>query len=81
MSDELSEIIETLVIHPGDTLIVRVPSRVDVGSAHRLMAMLKERLPVSVNVAVIAAEQLAVFRPDPEPKPIETIPLEAKRRP
>jgi hypothetical protein len=61
----LEGIAEALVIRPGDVLIVRVPWR----TSHEHAVMIKERLaellPHVETKVVIAAEQIAVYRPRP----------------
>ena len=52
---------EALVVQPGDTLIVRMPSGITHETADRVIEMLGVRLP-GVKVAVVAAEQIAVLR-------------------
>lgn len=78
---ELPEILEALVVHPGDTLLVRIPVNTNMAQARQLHEGLKARLPADVGFAIIAAEQLGVYRPESEMKPIDIIPLEAKTRP
>jgi hypothetical protein len=55
------EVAEALIIRPGDKLLVRVDVHTSRERAMDLRDELKERLP-EVEVCVIAAEQLAVFR-------------------
>jgi hypothetical protein len=55
------EVAEALVIRPGDKLLVRVDVHTSRERAMDLRDELKERLS-EVEVCVIAAEQLAVFR-------------------
>jgi hypothetical protein len=52
-----------MVIRPGDTLIVRVPLYTTAELVHRLKERAAEVLP-EVNLVVIAAEQMAIYRPD-----------------
>jgi hypothetical protein len=52
---------EALVIRPGDKLLVRVDVHTSRERAMELRDQISERLP-EVEVCVIAAEQLAVFR-------------------
>lgn len=52
---------EALVIRPGDHLIVRVKQATSFEVVDLLLDVLRERFP-GVEVVVIAAEQLAVFR-------------------
>ena len=77
---ELPEVLETLVVRPGDTLLVRIPVNTSMDSAHQLYERLKARLPAEIDFAIIAAEQLGVYRPKPEIKSAEYIPL-GKRKP
>lgn len=61
MPTEELEIVEALVIHPGDKLLVRVPRDSDPEQAREVQAKLKERFP-EVEVTIIAADELAVVR-------------------
>ena len=79
---ELPEILEALVVRPGDTLILRYSRPVTQTIVNLLRERVRHYLPDVADVIVIDnCEQLAVFRPDPETKPIDIIPLEAKRKP
>lgn len=84
MSAEL-EVREALVIHDGDTLILRLPSNVSMQQAHDCNEKAKERLAAlgltDVKVLIVAAEEMAVYRPEAKIKKIDIIPLEAKRKP
>lgn len=59
-------IAEALVIRPGDHLIVRVERDVLISAAEAedIRHHLLERLPALSGVTVIAADGLAVFRPE-----------------
>lgn len=52
-----------LTVRPGDTLLVRYSRAVSMENAERLKAKLKERLP-GVDVLIVEADGLAVYRPD-----------------
>jgi hypothetical protein len=58
---ELTEVIEALVVRPGDKLIVRVDPRTTRAQADEMIAAVKERLP-ELEILIVAAEQLAVLR-------------------
>lgn len=60
-------VIDGPVIRPGDTLVVRVDlsRRWTQEQADRVKAELKERLP-GVDVLIVAADQLVIYRPEPE---------------
>jgi hypothetical protein len=59
---------EAIVIRPGDTLLVRVLPTVPADHAHEIQQALRQWLP-GVEVGVVAAEELAVYRPgDPPPE-------------
>lgn len=67
MSDaQIPEVLGGLVVRPGDTLIVRVQQgmyREQFDRAADLISEMMEKRCPGVKVAVIAAEQLAVYRP------------------
>lgn len=58
----LPHIAEPLVVQPGDTLIVRVPTSTSMDQANVFKEQIREHVP-GVDAKVIAAEQLAVYRP------------------
>lgn len=60
----LEGIVEELVIRPGDTLVVRVQAAISPQQVDELKRELSERLP-GVKALVVAAEQIAVYRPAP----------------
>jgi hypothetical protein len=56
--------LETLaIVRPGDTLVVAYPRQLSVEQADTIKARIKDRLP-GVEVVIIHANQLAVYRPD-----------------
>lgn len=59
----LPQIAEALVIRPGDILIVRVPTGTTAAAGAALKQQLAEHLP-GIEAKVIAAEQLAAYRPE-----------------
>jgi hypothetical protein len=61
--DVLVQIDSGMVIRPGDTLIARVPLHTTAALVHRLHERAAEVLP-DVNLVVIAAEQMAIYRPN-----------------
>jgi hypothetical protein len=69
MEDNMSEqgipvqIEHGMVIRPGDTLILRVPLYTTRELVHKVKEQLAKVLP-DVNLVVIAAEQLAIYRPN-----------------
>lgn len=56
-------VIDAPTVRPGDRLLVRIPVGATREHVQRMADELKERLP-GVEVCVIAAEQLVVYRPD-----------------
>lgn len=56
---------EAAIVRPGDTLIVRVAPTATMERAMALKKRGQELLP-DVNVVVVAAEEIAVVRPEPE---------------
>jgi hypothetical protein len=60
---DLLDVIEAIVLRPGDTLVVRVSAGATLQQADELKARARELLP-DVGVVVIGAEQLVVHRPD-----------------
>ena len=68
------EMLEALTVRPGDTFIVRIASAsVTRGEVDQFKAEIEKRLP-GVSVLFVAAEQLAVYRPEPAAKPRELSP-------
>lgn len=63
MTAALENVAEALTVRPGDTLIVRVDPKSYQTEMGKVVEQLRELLP-AVLVVVIAAEQLAVQRPD-----------------
>lgn len=59
----LPDVEQTAVVRPGDTLIVRVRPNIPPEQLQRCADLLKERLP-DVEVCLIGAEELAVYRPE-----------------
>lgn len=59
----LAPVLEALVVRPGDILIVRVPTRTTAAAGAALKQQLAEHLP-DIQAKVIAAEQLALYRPE-----------------
>lgn len=60
--DDLTRITQTLIVRPGDTLLVRVAYNICEETAVQLKAKLAELLP-EVPVLVLAVDELAVYRP------------------
>jgi hypothetical protein len=59
----LVQIDPAMVIRPGDTLILRAPLDVTAAMVHRMKERAAEVLP-DVHLVIIAAEQLAIYRPN-----------------
>jgi hypothetical protein len=64
LMDELS--CHGLVVQPGDTLMVAVPVETPMDQGARFRDELRARL-AGVDVVVVAATQLAVYRPVHDP--------------
>lgn len=62
--DVVTQVVQTAVLRPGDTLIVRVPLSTTRSALEQLMAGLRERLP-EVPVVVLGAEEMVVYRSEP----------------
>lgn len=60
----VTELLEALVVHPGDTLIVRLDRGVTNQQAADIRALILKRLPDLADAIVIGAEGLAVYRPE-----------------
>lgn len=58
-------VIDAPTVRPGDKLLIRVDPRSTRKDVDELLAALKDRLP-GVEVCVIAAEQIVVYRPEDE---------------
>lgn len=56
------EVAEALVVRPGDILMVRVDPSMSRDRLQDLVEAIRARLSEDVQVLIIAAEQLAVFR-------------------
>jgi hypothetical protein len=54
---------ESVIVRPGDTVIFRVNRHVTPKDIDEFKAQLEERLP-GVNVIVVAADGLAIYRPE-----------------
>jgi hypothetical protein len=54
--------VETAVVRPGDTLIIRLARSVTAETAADYRAKLEDRLP-GVDILVLAADGIAVYRP------------------
>jgi predicted component of type VI protein secretion system len=52
-----------MTVRPGDTLLVRYSQRLTMSAIDEIKATIRERLP-GVDVLVIQADGLAVYRPD-----------------
>lgn len=70
--DVVTQVVQTAVLRPGDTLIVRVPLNTTRSALEQLMAGFRERLP-EVPVVVLGAEEMVVYRSEP---PLYTVQLE-----
>lgn len=57
-----AEVVDALVVQPGDTLVVRVRGDVNPAQIAETADMIRERLRPDVELLVVAAEQLAVIR-------------------
>jgi len=55
-------VLEAVVVGPGDTLIVRVGRDTTLAEADELKTRLHGRVP-GVNVVVLAADQIAAYKP------------------
>lgn len=55
--------VQTAIVRPGDTLIVRVPMSCRPADAAQVTKLFKEKLP-DVSIMLIAAEEMVVFRPE-----------------
>jgi hypothetical protein len=65
--DELNRMAsDALVLHPGDTLVVRVDPHTSAEFAAQLKEQGRQLLPNEVNLVIVAAEQLLVCRPGEE---------------
>lgn len=65
MSDDVvTQVVQTAVVRPGDTLIVRVAPSSTPSWAQQIGAALRERLP-DMTIVVVAAEELVVYRSEP----------------
>lgn len=53
---------ETIIVTPGDTLVVRFGKPITSDQADRIEAALKDRMP-GANVAIVVADGMAVVRP------------------
>lgn len=67
----IKPVLDGPVVRPGDTLVVRIDlSHVSTRQqfdelVDRIVGQIEERLP-GVKVVVVAADQLVIYRPDPE---------------
>jgi hypothetical protein len=52
------------IIHPGDTLILQVNPETTQTDAETLQREVKEHLPSTIHVVVIASQSIEVYRPD-----------------
>jgi hypothetical protein len=59
-----TEFVDAVVIRPGDTLVIALAGHVDRAAADRARQWAMARLPGLADVVVVAANQLAVYRPD-----------------
>jgi hypothetical protein len=60
---ELREVLDALVIRPGDTLVLRFHHDISAEEAAEIKEQLAKLLP-GVQSALVNAEQMAVYRPD-----------------
>jgi hypothetical protein len=60
--DPIDKIKEGVVVHRGDTLVVRVSPDVEWSELEEVKRLIEERLPDGAGVMVIGCEQLAVVR-------------------
>jgi hypothetical protein len=63
-AEPLPDVAEALTIQPGDTLIIRVLPPLTQAHYEAMKAKLREQLP-DVDVVIVPAEQMAVYRPRP----------------
>lgn len=59
----LVDVIHGVVIRPGDTLVVAAPDLHSLGQANQMRSDLEKYLP-GTKVVILAASQLAVYRPE-----------------
>lgn len=60
----LSKVTAALVVRPGDVLLVALPNEaVNLAQVEEFATLLRTRLPELADVIVVAATQLAVYRP------------------
>lgn len=60
---ELREVLDALVVRPGDTLIIRSHGALSMDEAAEIKEQVAKLLP-GVQAAVVVAEQMLVYRPD-----------------
>lgn len=66
---DFDDVTGALIIRPGDTLIMRTAA-ISRKELNELSDLIRSRLPEDVQLLVLAGvEGMAVYRPDPEPKP------------
>lgn len=56
--------LESLVVRPGDRLVIRVHPRIEPPALEQLKAAVEERLP-GVEALVLGVDQIAVYKPEP----------------
>jgi hypothetical protein len=65
MSDEqVAAIVQTAVVRPGDTLILRVADRMSMEHIDRCGKALREKLPDVEVFFVGGVEEMAIYRPE-----------------
>lgn len=64
VSDQVAEIVQTAVVRPGDTLILRVTDRTPMEYIDRCGKSLREKLPDVEILFVGGVEEMAIYRPE-----------------
>ncbi|WP_144403993.1 hypothetical protein [Caballeronia cordobensis] len=75
--------IQIASLHPGDLLVVQLPEHANIDHARHIRDLLKERLPSTVNCAVMIADaiRLEVVRVvNPTDRPVQR-PIGGKEKP
>jgi len=60
----INPVLDAPVVRPGDTLIARFSGLLTMEQADQIKAGLEAHLP-GVEVVVVAADQLVIYRPEP----------------
>lgn len=62
--DVVTQVVQTAVVRPGDTLVVRLAGDATDEAFMRAGDAFRDRLP-GVKILLVRAEELAVYRPEP----------------